>query len=149
MRNRDFKINGTAVPAGSYSLWIVARPEGDWSLRIDPHVKVDHWFDPDSSADSFGSPPPEIRITSVGNTLRFEAPGMKGMWDMERRKMAWMLVPMGGGLFTYGAAYEGELVELWKSMGFWEFQRKDGKVTGFEVRTFPDDKLWLTGRREQ
>lgn len=220
---RDFKINGTAVPAGAYSLWIVARPEGDWSLRIDPHVKVDHWFDPDSSAEqfharlkvttvdpvetltwsipsvtgyratfrmawgdraaeftlalkpsfdpavsaetaaalvgnslvtadttvqSFASPPPEIRISPVGNTLRFEALGMKGRgWDWGKG-LTWMLVPVGGGLFTYGVAYEGELVELYKQMGFWEFQRKDGKVTGFEVRTFPDDKLWLTGRRE-
>lgn len=48
--DRPIRLNGTDVPAGKYSVWLVPRPD-TWSVRLDPNYKLFHFQKPDSSAE--------------------------------------------------------------------------------------------------
>lgn len=48
--SKDVKINGHAVAKGKYSVWMVVRQEGDWTLVLDPQSHRFHMMPPDSSA---------------------------------------------------------------------------------------------------
>jgi hypothetical protein len=47
--NKDAKLNGHAVPKGKYSVWIVVRKAGDWTMVLDPRAHLFHEDHPDSS----------------------------------------------------------------------------------------------------
>ncbi len=47
--NRDAKLNGHAVPKGKYSVWMVVRKAGDWTMVLDPRAHLFHEQHPDSS----------------------------------------------------------------------------------------------------
>ncbi len=47
--NKDVKLNGHAVPKGTYSVWFVVQRDGDWTMVLDPKVKRYHMDPPDSS----------------------------------------------------------------------------------------------------
>lgn len=47
--DRDVRINGVAVPAGEYSLWMIPRPDF-FTLSLDPEPRVFHMMKPDSTA---------------------------------------------------------------------------------------------------
>lgn len=49
--DRDFSLDGTAVPAGSYSVWLVPRANDEWSLMLDPRADLFHTAHPDSTAE--------------------------------------------------------------------------------------------------
>lgn len=46
--NRDILIEGTAVPAGRYSVWMIPR-EDRWTVSLDPDPDLFHFQKPDSS----------------------------------------------------------------------------------------------------
>jgi hypothetical protein len=48
--SKDVKLNGHAVPKGTYSVWMVVRESGDWTFVLDPKAKRYHMEPPDSSA---------------------------------------------------------------------------------------------------
>lgn len=48
--DRDFSINGTRVPAGRYSIWLVPRADDQWSMFLDPRPTLFHTAHPDSTA---------------------------------------------------------------------------------------------------
>lgn len=48
--DRDFRLDGTPVPAGSYSVWMVPRADDQWSLILDPRADLFHTAHPDSTA---------------------------------------------------------------------------------------------------
>lgn len=48
--DRDIRLNGVAVPAGAYSVWMVPGP-GAWKVFLDPRVDLYHFQKPDSTAD--------------------------------------------------------------------------------------------------
>ena len=48
--NKDIKLNGHAVPKGTYSVWFVVKKDADWTMVLDPKVKRYHMDPPDSSA---------------------------------------------------------------------------------------------------
>jgi hypothetical protein len=58
--SRDVKINGKPVPKGAYSVWMVVRKEGDWTLVLDPRVRLFHMAHPDSTAQQIRFP---IKVT--------------------------------------------------------------------------------------
>lgn len=47
--NRPIKLEGRAVKPGTYSVWMVVRQSGDWTMVLDPKARVYHMFPPDSS----------------------------------------------------------------------------------------------------
>lgn len=46
--NRDVTIDGQAVPAGKYSMWMVVQPD-EWTVYLDPNARLFHTDPPDSS----------------------------------------------------------------------------------------------------
>lgn len=46
---RDITINQRAVPKGKYSVWMVLKEQGDWTLVLDPDFKRFHTEPPDST----------------------------------------------------------------------------------------------------
>lgn len=216
---REFRINDTTVPAGSYSLWVVPRENDDWSLIVDPRTDVGHGLDPDSTDQQYHA---RLRVTPIDHaeTLSWTIPSVTGYSGTVR--MAWadraaeftlkikpsveivldpeaatafvgdygvvepdtfpgmppdtlvqlrytpeglltwqasggpdyrdegevyVLVPAGPDLFSWGITFNGELVQH-ISNGIWEFFRDEGRITGFEVRFFPSDRLWMSGTRK-
>ncbi|MEO5815073.1 MAG: DUF2911 domain-containing protein [Gemmatimonadaceae bacterium] len=47
--SKDVKLNGHAVPKGTYSVWFVVKRDGDWTMVLDPKVNRYHMDPPDSS----------------------------------------------------------------------------------------------------
>lgn len=48
--SRDLTMNGQRVPKGTYSVWMVVRKTGDWTVLLDPRARRFHEERPDSIA---------------------------------------------------------------------------------------------------
>lgn len=48
--DKNVKLNGTPVPKGKYSVWMVVRENRDWTFVLDPKAHRYHMEPPDSSA---------------------------------------------------------------------------------------------------
>ena len=46
----DIRINGTAVPAGKYSVWAIPHPDR-FTVTLNPEDRIFHFMKPDSTAD--------------------------------------------------------------------------------------------------
>ena len=83
--SKNIKLAGHPIPKGRYSLWLVVRQQGDWTLVLDPRAELFHMAHPDSTAQQIRFPVqraerpfaevltwsfPEIRRT--GATLAFQ-----------------------------------------------------------------------------
>jgi len=54
--NRPVTLDGHAVKAGTYSVWMVVRQSGAWTMVLDPKVRVYHMSPPDSNATQIRFP---------------------------------------------------------------------------------------------
>ena len=54
--SNDVKLDGHAVPKGKYSMWLVVRKSGPWTLVLDPRAKLFHMAHPDSSSTQIRFP---------------------------------------------------------------------------------------------
>jgi DUF2911 family protein len=48
--SRDIRLDGHPVPKGKYSMWLVVRKSGPWTLVLDPRAKLFHMEHPDSTS---------------------------------------------------------------------------------------------------
>lgn len=62
--SKDVTMNGRAVPKGKYSMWIVVRQSGDWTVVLEPDVRRYHMEPPDSSAK-------QVRIAARADSAPF------------------------------------------------------------------------------
>jgi hypothetical protein len=117
--NKDFKLNGHAVPKGAYSVWFVVRESGDWTLVLDPKVKRYHEDPPDSNAAQvrFAVRPEPSPFTDVltwsvpairvnGGTLAFQWERVRVTIDIEVQPSLVMTLPAAEaapylGAYTY------------------------------------------------
>jgi len=54
--NRPVKLDGHPVKAGTYSVWMVVRQSGPWTMVLDPKVRIYHMSPPDSNATQIRFP---------------------------------------------------------------------------------------------
>ena len=54
--NRPVTLDGHAVKAGTYSVWMVVRQSGPWTMVLDPKVRIYHMSPPDSNATQIRFP---------------------------------------------------------------------------------------------
>jgi hypothetical protein len=54
--SRNIKLNGKPVAKGKYSVWMVVRQSGDWTVVLDPEPHRYHMNPPDSSAKQIRIP---------------------------------------------------------------------------------------------
>lgn len=84
--DRDFSINGTRVPAGRYSIWMVPRADDQWSMFLDPRPTLFHTAHPDSTSAQY-----HFRLTAKTiapvETLTWSIDEIRG-WR-SRIRMAW------------------------------------------------------------
>ncbi|MEO5589349.1 MAG: DUF2911 domain-containing protein [Gemmatimonadaceae bacterium] len=62
--NRDIRLNGQAVPKGKYSVWMVVKESGAWTVVLDTLSHRFHMNPPDSSLAL-------IRIPAIPQTIPF------------------------------------------------------------------------------
>jgi hypothetical protein len=82
---RDIRLDGHPVPKGKYSMWLVVKQNGPWTMVLDPRSHLFHMAHPDSAADQIRYPVntetgtqtevltwsfPEVRVT--GTTMLFQ-----------------------------------------------------------------------------
>ncbi len=74
--SKNVKLNGRAVPKGKYSLWMVVKQHGDWTVVLEPKVRIFHMDPPDSSASQirFAARVEKAPFTDV---LTFSMPEMR------------------------------------------------------------------------
>jgi hypothetical protein len=58
-------LNGQTIPKGKYSVWMVVRPDGNWTTIFDPRVHRYHEDPPDSTAE-------QIRVATRIDKAPFE-----------------------------------------------------------------------------
>jgi hypothetical protein len=65
--SRTVKLNGTPVPKGKYSVWMVVRKDADWTVVLEPKPRIFHMDPPDSSAAQirFAARPEPVPFTEV------------------------------------------------------------------------------------
>jgi len=83
--SRPITLGGRPVPKGTYSVWMVVRQSGDWTMVLEPKARIFHMDPPDSSAKQIRFPIraeagpftevltwsfPDVRAT--GGTLAFQ-----------------------------------------------------------------------------
>jgi DUF2911 family protein len=54
--NRPVTLDGHAVKAGTYSVWMVVKQSGTWTMVLDPKVRIYHMSPPDSNATQIRFP---------------------------------------------------------------------------------------------
>jgi hypothetical protein len=54
--NRPVTLDGHAVKAGTYSVWMVVRQSEPWTMVLDPKVRIYHMSPPDSNATQIRFP---------------------------------------------------------------------------------------------
>ncbi|MFN8652132.1 MAG: DUF2911 domain-containing protein [Gemmatimonadales bacterium] len=54
--DRDIKLDGHPVPKGIYSVWLVVREQGPWTMVLDPRAKLFHMAHPDSAMNQIRYP---------------------------------------------------------------------------------------------
>jgi hypothetical protein len=74
--SRNVKLNGHPVPKGKYSMWMVVRKGADWTVVLDPRVRLFHMAHPDSTAAQirFAARPDTVPFTEV---LTFSMPALR------------------------------------------------------------------------
>jgi len=83
--DRDIRVNGTALPAGTYSVWAIPRPDR-WTVTFNPEPKIFHFVKPDSSASQIHV---SARPTGTDHVemLTWSFPLVRG--DGAQLRMAW------------------------------------------------------------
>lgn len=75
--NKDFELNGTPVPAGRYSVWMVVNPE-DWEVVLDPRDDLFHTQHPKPADDQIRFPASYRTADYSVETLSWSFPAVRG-----------------------------------------------------------------------
>ncbi|MDA0875537.1 MAG: DUF2911 domain-containing protein [Bacteroidetes bacterium] len=71
--NKDITLDGTPVPAGKYSIWMVNQP-GDWEVILDPEWKQFHLPEPKKNGDEITFWVTPDTTAALTETLTFDFP---------------------------------------------------------------------------
>lgn len=142
--SNDITINRRAVPKGKYSVWMVLKEQGDWTLVLDPDFKRFHTEPPDSTSKQVRLPiqvdqapfmevltwsMPDLSIS--GGTLAMQ-------WGTTRASMTVGVKP--SLVFTLPPA------DAAPYLGRWEFASKEGGRRPPTSVTFTYENGTLKGR---
>lgn len=204
---KDVELSGLKVPKGMYSVWMVVKQTGDWTMVLDPRARMFHEDHPDSTAAQIRFPVHVEQVTPSLEVLTWTFPEVRStgatiamQWGTYRAsvhmtvqpsltytiaspdaepyigryggqepngsapKEAWTLVVVyengtlkaeydpadnyfrrfalirvGPDMFAPGI-YDttGQIYEVIRPDMLFAFTRKDGRVTGFEIRDGSD-----------
>ena len=75
--NKDVTLSGAKVPKGQYSVWMVVREKGDWTMVLDPRVRLFHMAHPDSTAAQIRFPIKVEQSTPAVDALTWSFPDVR------------------------------------------------------------------------
>lgn len=108
--DRDIKLDGHPVPKGKYSVWLVVRQSGPWTMVLDPRSRLFHMAHPDSSADQIRYPvtpepaPPTNVLTWSFPEIRVNGGTMAMQWGAVRVPFRIDVMPSYNVLITAAKA---------------------------------------------
>ena len=90
--DRNVKLNGKSVPKGKYSVWMVVKKTGDWTMVLDPRVRLYHMEHPESTTAQIRFPA-KVEKIAFTDVLTWSMPelrmsGGKLVMDWERARVA-------------------------------------------------------------
>lgn len=123
--SRDVKVNGRAVKKGKYSVWLVVRERGDWTMVLDPRPRLFHMEHPDSTAAQIRFPvraetaPFTDVLTWSFPALRANGATLAMAWETRRVAVDVEVTPsLAVGLPPADApAYVGRYRYVWQDSG--------------------------------
>jgi len=134
--SRNIKLNGQPVAKGKYSVWMVVRQSGDWTVVLDPEPHRYHMNPPDSSAKQIRIPA-RVEAAPFTDVLTWSMPdlrmnGGKLTMQWERARVA-MDVDVEPSLVSTIPASDAA-----PYLGEWKFIEpdstgKDGKVSTLSI----------------
>ncbi|MEP6507350.1 MAG: DUF2911 domain-containing protein [Gemmatimonadales bacterium] len=120
--NRNVKVEGRPVAKGKYSVWMVVRESGNWTVVLEPDAHRFHMEPPDSSAKQLRIP---VHMEAVSFTdvltwsfpeLRINGGTLSMQWERARVSLNIEVEPSLAMSFPAGeaAAYSGRYVYIEK-----------------------------------
>lgn len=91
--DKEIRLAGTPVPAGTYSVWMTPRREGPWTLTLDPRAELFHFQKPDST-DAQIHIAVEARKSDHTETLTWAFPAYSGDAALLAMRWTWAEVPL-------------------------------------------------------
>lgn len=90
--DKNIRLNGKPVPKGKYSVWMVVKKTGDWTMVLDPRVRLYHMEHPESTSAQIRFPAKVEKIPFT-DVLTWSMPelrmsGGKLAMDWERARVA-------------------------------------------------------------
>ena len=74
--SKDVTLEGHRVAKGTYSLWMIVRKSGEWTVVLDPKAKIYHMMPPDSSATQIRFPV-RVQDAPFAEVLTFSIPDLR------------------------------------------------------------------------
>lgn len=134
--DKNVRVNGKPVAKGKYSVWMVVRKVGDWTVVLDPKARRFHMGPPDSAAAQVRFP---VRVEAVPFTdvLTWSMPELRNnggtlVMQWERTRIAMNVEVEPSLVMTFPAA------EATPYLGQYTFTEQDssgkaGKVSVFTI----------------
>ncbi len=127
--DKPVKVNGIPVAKGKYSVWMVVRKSGPWTVVLEPKVKLYHMYPPDSTGSQVRIPV-TVKAVPFTDVLTWSMPEltMSGgtlAMDWERVRVPINIEVVPSLVTTLPAAEAAPYV------GEWSFTEQDsaGKAT--------------------
>lgn len=144
--DRNIKLNGKSVPKGKYSVWMVVKKTGDWTMVLDPRVRLYHMEHPESTTAQIRFPAKVEKIPFT-DVLTWSMPelrmsGGKLVMDWERARVAMDVEVEPSLVMTFPAGEAGSYV------GQYTYTEQDssGKAGKVSLFTITHESGVLKGR---
>lgn len=144
--DKNVRMNGKPVAKGKYSVWMVVRKTGDWTIVLDPKVRRFHMDRPDSSAAQVRFP---VRVEAAPfiDVLTWSMPELRNnggtlVMQWERARIAMNVEVEPSLVMTFPAA------EAAPYLGQYTFTEQDssGKASKVSVFTITHEDGTLKGQ---
>lgn len=144
--NKNIKLNGHRVAKGKYSVWMVVKEKGDWTVVLDPDSHRYHMEPPDSSATQVRFPA-RVEAVPFTDVLTWSMPelrmnGGKLVMQWERARVSMDVDVEPSLVMTFPASDAGPY------LGEYTFTERDstGKVSKVSAFTITHENGTLKGR---
>lgn len=132
--SKDVRLNGQRVPKGKYSMWLVVREKGDWTLVLDSTARRFHMRRPDTTK-AIARIPVKVAEAPFAEVLTWSFPELRANggtiamhWEKKRVTMSVDVEP--------SLALAIPEAEAKPYVGRWEMTSMSGKDSGKVEGTF-------------
>ncbi len=126
--NRPVTLDGHAVKAGAYSVWMVVRQSGPWTMVLDPKVHLYHMAPPDSNATQIRFPV-QTHDAPYLDVLTWSMPELRSNGGMLTMQWGRTRVDMNLDV-TPSYALTMPQIDANPYVGTWEYAEIDSAKTG-------------------